>query len=208
MDSGVIKVRCSDRTGAHEYSVHLMHEFGVATPRLVPRKVADLWAEVSKHSVLFSDHTMGEVEPFLAVLFNSASVWMEVVRETDGQIVGVIYITHVIPRFDCKGHFIFFDGKARGRERIFHEVMQWIIDRYGLRRISCEAPPYEPGLLRFIERRLKMKLEGTKREAVLYKNEWYPLKMFGITRDEVADILVSYDQDVQNMNTSPENEDG
>lgn len=198
MADEIIVVACDD---GESYAVRLLHEFGSRTGSLTPQKVADLWAKIRKHEVLFSDQTMGQAEPFLAILFNPASVWLEIVRVSDEEVIGVIYISSVIPNFDAKGHFVVFDGVASKRRKIFWDVMNWMFVRYNLHRISAEAPPYQGGVLRFVKRHLCMKQEGERREAVVYKNRWWPLIEFGILRQEFEG-LYTVPQDVQSLNTS------
>lgn len=200
MSDEVAIVACDD---GESYVVRLLQEFGKGTSNLTPQKVADMWAQVRQHQVLFSDHTAGQAEPFLAILFNPASVWMEIVRLSDDELVGVIYISSVIPNFDAKGHFAIFDSQASKRKRIFWEVMAWMFDRYNLNRISAEAPPYQGGVLRFVERHLGMKREGERREAVLYKGRWWSLIEFGILRSELNQLLEP-SEGVQSLNKEAE----
>jgi RimJ/RimL family protein N-acetyltransferase len=128
------------------------------------------------------------------------------VRASDETLVGVIYISSVIPNFDAKGHFVVFDSVASKRKKLFWEIMKWMFDRYNLHRISAEAPPYQGGVLRFIRKHLHMTEEGKRREAVLFRGEWWPLIEFGITRGEMDELLAKDgdrsepQEDVQSLN--------
>ena len=183
MPREITVVQCEDRSGKHLYSVRLLHEFGKSDGYMTPKKVSELWESARQHDVLFSDYTEGKVEPFLSVLMNPSSVWLEIFRETDSKPVGAAYISNVIPRFDAKGHFAVWDKIAGGREEIFFSIMDWMFLRFGLRRISVEVPAYQSGVIRF-SKRLGFKEEGTKRDGVLHKGVWMPLKLFGITVED------------------------
>lgn len=175
-----------DRRGEAEFSIRLLHEFGTRDDYLDARKVSDIWEQARKHDVLFSDYTAGKAEPFLIALFNPNSVWIEIVR--DEESVGVAYITHVVPKFDAKGHFAVWDKVAGGREKIFWMIMSWLFRRYQLHRISAETPRYQSGTMRFL-RRLGFVHEGQVREAVIHKGVWMPLETFGITISEFTSLM-------------------
>jgi RimJ/RimL family protein N-acetyltransferase len=187
MPREIFAVQCSDRSGDHMYSVRLLHEFGVGDGYFNPRKVSELWSIARQNEVLFSDYTAGKVEPFLAILMNPASVWLEIFRITDDKPVGVAYISNVIPKFDAKGHFAVWDRIAGGREEIFWRIMEWMFEQYNLRRISAEAPVYQSGVIRFTKK-LGFKAEGTKKDGVLHKGKWMPLILFGITVEDFQQL--------------------
>lgn len=181
------------------YSVYILQEFGLSSVFLSKAKIIYLWKKISQYPVLFSDHTEGNIDSFLTLLFNPAATWFEVTR--DGETVGLLYLTHVIPRFDAKGHFVVWERFNPTLVRLIHQMMKLVFDSYGLRRLSAEAPPYQPGLLRALEKRLGMVKEGVKREAVLYRDRWYPLIQFGLVRSELDEILKRY-EGVQLLNVS------
>lgn len=179
------------RTGTHDYDINLLHEFGIVShefekdPSILKRKIAALYIESAEHDVLFSDYTRGDPEAFMDLFLNPRSVWLEIVRKTDGKIIGCAYMTDVILNYDADAHFTVWDGIGSGREAVFLELIDWAINRYKLRRISCEVPVYQTGTLRMV-RRLGFVEEGTRREAVLHKDgKWMDATMFGILSREV-----------------------
>lgn len=184
MSNEIFQVECVDRSGENIYSVRLLHEFGIGNGYLNPKKISDIWRQASKHPVLFSDYTEGRIEPFLELLTNPRSVWFEVVRVEDDLTIGAAYVDRVIPGFDAQGHFAVWDSIANGRQLIFQKIMDWLFNRYQLRRISCAVPPYQAGTIRFAKS-LGFKQEGERREAVVYKGKWFPLIEFGILRSEM-----------------------
>lgn len=170
-----------EREGLAHFEVRLLHEFGATDGYLTPEKISELWQLARKFDVLFSDYTVGKIEPFLHILLNPRSVWLEILRNDEP--VGVAYISHVNPKFDAKGHFAFWDSKAGGRAPVIWGIMEWMFQRYDLRRISAEVPPYQSGVIRFIKA-LGFVQEGERRDAVIYRDRWYPLIEFGILRYE------------------------
>ncbi len=182
-----------DRTGEHRYAINLLQEFGSLEPEVSTRetlalKVRDLWQESSKFDVLFSDYTQGDVENFLDRFTDPRAVWAEVVRESDNRIVGSMFLTEVVRKFDAIGHFTFWDKVASGREPILWKALEWAFDRYDLHRITTTIPQYQSGLKRFIEK-VGFILEGTRRGAVPHKGVWVNLDMYGILRSEL-ELLV------------------
>ncbi len=180
-----------NKTGTHEYEINLLHELGIVSqeyksdPAKMKRKIAALYLESAEHDVLFSDYTRGDPEAFLSLFLNPRSVWLEIVRRTDGKTVGCAYMTDVILHFDADAHFTVWDGIGSGREPVFLELIRWAMDRYDLRRLSCEVPVFMTGTLRMV-RRLGFVEEGTRREATLHKEgKWMDATMFGILAAEV-----------------------
>jgi len=190
----IANVEATDRkTGTHEYEVNMLHEFGLvseefrADPNALKRKIAALYVESAEHDVLFSDYTRGDPEAFLDMFMNPRSVWLEIVRKTDGKTVGCAYMTDVLLHFDADAHFAVWDGVGSGREPVFVELIKWAMNRYHLKRMSCEIPASHSGTIRMV-RRLGFSEEGVRRDAVLHtNNDWLDAIMFGILYEEVND---------------------
>lgn len=179
------------KTGTHEYDVNMLHEFGIISsefkdnPAALKRKIAALYLESSEHDVLFSDYTRGDPSAFIDLFMNPRSVWLEIIRKTDGKTVGCAYMTDVILHYDADAHFTVWDGIGSGREPVFLEMIEWAMKRYDLRRLSCEVPVYMTGTLRMV-RRLGFVEEGTRRKAIIHKDgKWMDATMFGILVEEV-----------------------
>lgn len=177
----LFSLRCKDRSGEQDYSVRILHEFSQKDEYFNAQKVSEIWSKAREHDVLFSDYTAGKVEPFLTAIMNPNSVWFEIYR-TSGEpgSVGVGYITHVIPKFDAKAHFAFWDRIASGREDIIWAIMGWLFIRYELHRLTAEVPKYQSGTIRFVKG-LGFQHEGEIREAIIHKGSWMPLLIFGMT---------------------------
>lgn len=188
-DNVVLEIPCADRLGEEKYEAELLWEGG-RNFGLTPYKIRDLWLESKDYDVLFSDETKGKFKPFFYTLVNPAATWFEVRRRGDDTPRGLVYFTQIIPHFDAQGHFTFWDKIAGGREPFILFLVEWIMDRYSLHRISAQVPPYQAGVIRFIKR-LGFEQEGEIREAVNYKGRKFPLILFGMTKDEVDEAIRS-----------------
>lgn len=185
MDNLILEIPCTDRKGEGFFQVKILREFH-RNYSMTPAKIAELWKLSSAHEVLFSDETMGKVDPFVLVAINPASAWLEIAK--DEQTVGVAYITSVKLGFDADAHFAFWDGIAGGRESVILMIAEWLMDRYKLKRLSASTPPYQGGTIRFIKS-LGFVQEGVKRDAVFRHGELFPLIEFGMTRGELDSAL-------------------
>jgi len=184
------EMECEDRkNGKQTYSVHLLHEFGVPadsdiTPSQAKRKIAELFIESSKHEVLFSDETFGDLGMFIDIFLNPRAVWAEIIRDEDQMNIGAIYLTDVTMGYDAKSHFTFWDGIARGREKLIQKGIEWAFDRYRLERLTSEIPVYQSGVIRFA-RRLGFTEEGRRRHGVKRMGDWVDEVIFGILKEEL-----------------------
>lgn len=166
-------------------SIRLLHEF--AKGDVHPDKLRDLWLEFCKHDVLFGDQTHGKFSVFFDSFRDPRSIWFELIREEDGKILGVMMAHRVILGYDAVGHFAIWNGRARGKEILFRNAMDWVFDRYKLHRMTVQAPAYQSGVIRFVKR-LGFKKEGIMREGVLKDGTWVDLDIFGITITELEEI--------------------
>lgn len=186
----IYEIECTDKkNGKQNYIINLLHEFGIPgdkdiTAKQAKRKIADLFIESSKHEVLFSDETNGDLGAFIDIFLNPRAVWLEVIREEDNMNVGAMYLTDVTLGYDALGHFTFWDGIARGREELVLKGMKWAFDRYRLERMTSEIPAYQSGVIRFA-RRLGFIEEGRRRHGVRRKGDWVDQIVFGILREEL-----------------------
>lgn len=187
VDPTILEIPCDDRSGEGVYRVRLLQELG-KNYTLTPERVRDLWVEASKHKSLFSDYTDGKLEPFVLLLGNPRSMWLEIVKDGSERPVGVAYVTDILPQFDAVAHFAFWDSVGSGREPLALFIAEWIMDRYSLHRLSAQIPPYQRGTIRFAER-LGFVREGEKREAVVREGEWHSLVLFGMTKNELEESL-------------------
>jgi RimJ/RimL family protein N-acetyltransferase len=177
-----------EKDGRREYSVRLLQKFGKVDPYLTPQKIQELWIECSQHDTLFSDYTRGKVEPFLDVLFANNAVQAEIYSIDDETPIGSAMMNRVLPNFDALAHFTIWNGRARGKEPLFLEMMRMWMSEFNLRRLSTEVTGHSKGLIRMINR-LGFRHEGTRREGSIHKGAWIDLEMYGILESELQEKL-------------------
>ena len=170
------------------YSIRMLHEFGERTEYMTADKIGELWNEFKKHEVLFTDEIKGDPEAFIDIMLNPRSVWLEVFSIEQNKPIGVISLNKVIPGFDAEGHFVFWDGKGRGREGLSLRVGRWLFERYNLHRVTTMIPLNQKGTIRFTER-LGFRKEGVKREGTLRHGKWIDLIIFGLLHSELEEVL-------------------
>lgn len=101
-----------------------------------------------------------------------AMVW-EVWRVSpDPDIVGIAYLTDVIPGGDAKAHYVFWDRDLIGKTALLEKMIKWCFTEHPnwipLRRITVEAPTFGYAFIRHAVRKLgfggdfKYKLPGRK----------------------------------------------
>lgn len=183
----VLRVQFKDGGGERDVSVRALQGLGTASPYLTPSKIRDLWMEYSKHDVLFSDYTRGKLEPFVMALLNPRTFWLELFDNSRGEAIGITMLSDIIPLYEAKGHFAFWDKIGSGKEPLIWALMELCFSEFDLHRMSAETPVYQRGTIRTINR-LKFRQEGEKVEAVFYKGHWVNTLLFGITREEFEGI--------------------
>ncbi len=184
----ILRMGLDEQEGHREYSVRLLQKFGKVDPYLTPLKIQELWIEYSQHDTLFSDYTLGKVEPFLDVLFANNAAVAEIYSIDDKAPIGSMMLTRVIRNFDGLAHFTLWNGKARGKEPLFLEMMRLWMGEFNLRRLSTEIAGHSKGVIRMIKR-LGFQHEGTRRDGNLHKGVWIDLEMFGILESELQEKL-------------------
>lgn len=122
-----------------------------------------------------------------ALLKPDSRVWE--VWSSEPELVGVIYVTDVLPGMDAVGHYIFFDRDLRGKTGVLKEVIRWLFtdsdDWKGLRRLTIEIPDFAGALAKHAHKRLgfsgdfrtklldgtELKVEGVKRNALVWRGK-------------------------------------
>jgi hypothetical protein len=184
----ILRMGLDEKNGRKEYSIRLLQRFGKIDPYLTPVKIQELWIESSKHDTLFSDYTRGRVEPFLDILFAPNAIIAEIYSIDEETPLGSMMLNRVLVGFDALAHFTLWNGRARGKEPLFLEMMRMWMAEFNLRRFSVEVTGLSKGLLRMVER-LGFQHEGTRREGSIHKGAWVDLEMYGILESELQNKL-------------------
>jgi RimJ/RimL family protein N-acetyltransferase len=109
------------------------------------------------------------------------------------EVVGVIYFANIIAGQDATGHYIFFDRDLASKTGVIKTVIDWAFTEHedwrALHRITAEVPAYAKILARHANKKLgfngpftykKMKIEGVKREAVLWRGKRHDVYVMGL----------------------------
>lgn len=131
-----------------------------------------------------------------------ARVW-EVWRfGADADIVGILYLTRVVPGCDAYAHYVFFDGDLRGKSHLIEEMIQWAFTDHAdegwiaLKRLTVEVPDYAFALARhatkvlgfggaFTHRvgRHSIPVEGVRRAALRWRDQDRDILILGRLND-------------------------
>lgn len=155
--------------------------YTVREMRLTWHKLGLLWEKISSYRTLFSDLTRGNFNNFLRFITEGDSVWLEV-REGD-ILIGIVCLEKMQQVVDCEAHLIFFDRDLAGKDELCKKITLWVFANFPLNRVTVTVPR-----MYFATRRLVKAIgfteEGCKRAAVLIRNRWDDVYIFGITREE------------------------
>ena len=74
------------------------------------------------------------------VLLDPKALSWEVWNMESGEVVGLIYLTDVIPGCDALAHYVFFDGDLVGKTSLLRSMIDWCFSDHegwkGLKRIT------------------------------------------------------------------------
>lgn len=122
-------------------------------------------------------------------------VWGE-----DG-LVGVLYLTEVLPGVDAKAHYVFFDRKLSDKTELIESLIQWCFEDHedwkALRRITVEIPAHAFSVARHAHKRLgfggdfvyrhnnkNLPVEGVRRNVFLWRGRHEDMIQMGRLRPE------------------------
>lgn len=135
----------------------------------------------------------------------NSRVWE--VWNTEGDqpsVVGVIYVTDIVPGEDATGHYVFFDNDLRGKTGVLKEVISWLFSDHeeigwkALRRLTVEIPEFAYALARHAHRQLgfggpfsyslrphtkPIGVEGVKRKRVPWRGTRKDLLILGLVNE-------------------------
>src|SRR5690606_37718116 len=147
-----------------------------------PPKGTWLWKKMNEHPTLFSDHTRGDLENFIALLSLPHSYWTEVFRE--GELIGVIYFEGLHRIRDCEIHVMFFDSKLTDKVPVCKVLLRWAFATFGIHRATVRMPVLYRATIRFA-RAVGFSQEGRRREVYQIGNRWVDELTLGILASEV-----------------------
>lgn len=176
MRKPILRVWCNEPEGRVEREV-----------RLAPLSVESLtryWDKLSKFKTLFNRH-IRDLNDFIKTWIRTEGDTIKangIIWEVDD--VGILYLTDIYPVFQANGHFTFWDQRYKGREMLILEMLQYVFNEYGFRRITVEVPLFIQPTLRFVQE-LGFTREGRLRKMAFYNNEWWDVILFSMLEEEI-----------------------
>ena len=149
-------------------------------------KLRDYYERLEEFDIAFNDHVPNSPSGFASIFLTineDLSVSANgLVYEVDD--VGILYLTHITPKFSALAHFAFWDRRLRGREELIRKMIEFAFEQYGFQRIEARVAMYAVPMLAAVER-IGFVKEGRAREAVKRNGEWYDVNLYSILRREV-----------------------
>ena len=128
----------------------------------------------------------------------------------EGELVGILLLTRVVPEVDALFHFLFFDHNLVGKRLLLKRFFRYCFDDLGLQRLSMEASEHQHKYIKFCRtmgflyegeakagtigdsKRLdvtakKLAEYGSRREqAYCYKGKWLDIQLLRLLPRDVA----------------------
>ena len=119
------------------------------------------------------------------------------VWDTEGEgLVGLLYVTQVIPTVDAKAHYVFFDRKLSDKTGLLEGMIQWAFQDHDdwkpLKRLTVEIPEFAFATARHAAKKLgfggdfiyrkdgkMLPVEGVKRKAIRWRGSEFALLQMG-----------------------------
>jgi hypothetical protein len=159
-------------------------EWEVKMLELNPEVVGSTWAKLQEYKTLFSDLTRYDLDNFINSVTSDYIHWYGIYK--DGEMLGLMWLEGIEQIIDCNIHLVFFDRSTSDKVSIARRAMVAIFDQYPLYRITAVLPDMYYATIRLVEK-IGFTKEGKKRKAVLIRNQWRDLAIYGLLRKEVAE---------------------
>lgn len=125
------------------------------------------------------------------VLLDPQAMAWEVWNMEKGEVIGLIYLTQVVPGCDALAHYVFFDGDLAGKTELLKAMMRWCFEDHdgwrALKRLSVMVPDFAFALARHAVTKLgfggdyKYEYTRTQKKASRRKYDSYSQKNRTIT---------------------------
>jgi len=177
-DNYILAVPCKENDGVVIRKVRPMV--------LSPENVKRFWEESNKFRTLYNEELRGDFKKFieLFVSYGPEGIQSNGLFWVVDDFIGVFYLTHIEPGVKAKVHYTFFDRKHFGRVPLVREMLKFVFNKYQFVRVSAEVPAYAGSLVSNFVESVGFYREGKLRNAALYKDAWFDVKLYGILREE------------------------
>ena len=98
--------------------------------------------------------------------------------------VGIFYLTD-ISDMEATVHYSFFDQRHRGRGGLARAMIKYVLSEYKFHRLNAFVPLYTSRYVRHFIASLGFILEGRKRQAAMFKGDWYDVMFYGMLYTDV-----------------------
>lgn len=148
-------------------------------------RIKFLWNKLKDFDTLFNDFVKGDFQTFInhfIVMVDGEPRPAGLFWDVDD--VGMFVLNDIKPGDSAQAHFLFWDKRFRGREKLCREMLAYLFLTYNFRRIWVEVPLHSYWTIRAVER-LGFVHEGRKRKATLWKGEWYDTNIYSILPEDL-----------------------
>lgn len=151
------------------------------------RMLQDTWDEYKKYRVLFSDIVVNDFKYFFSMVMAKDTIVLQVTQ--GGVEVGLLYGTEIRPGRSALAHYVFWKGRQAGKQRVILYTLALMMEELGLHRINITIPMYAHAALHRVHK-MGLRIEGRRREAILYNGRWSDMLEFGVCIDELTDEAI------------------
>jgi len=185
MTAPILTIECDEPEGTVVRNVYPM--------MLTPHNLHAFWTKVKerKFSTIFNEEVRGNFHKFMEVFLREGPEGIESrgIFWVVDEFVGVLYLTDIEPEVDAKVHYVFFDGRHRGRIDLVRAMIVYVMVRYNFHRLTAETPLfYKPSAFLLAES-IGFVKEGRKRLARKFDGKWFDVNVYGILREEAQKWL-------------------
>lgn len=142
------------------------------------------WMEYSKYRVLFSDITVNDFQTFFGMVMAPGTVVLDIKHQ--GETVGLLYATELRVGTSALGHYVFWDRRTAGRQRLILTLLRTGMKELALHRIAMSIPIYAYHALRRVYK-MGLRIEGRRREGILYEGKWQDIIEFSVLQTELTE---------------------
>lgn len=97
---------------------------------------------------------------------------------------GMFYMNEISDT-EATVHYSFFDRRHKGREVLVREMLKYVFSRYGFVRLNVLVPAYAGIRVRIFVEKCGFRIEGKKRRASWWKDQWFDTYMYGVLPEDL-----------------------
>lgn len=167
-------------------------EYTISPLIFTPENLALFWQKSSKYPTLFNAEVRADLNKFLSIfsgqdsagkIYGKGLFWR--IDTKEDPLVGVFYMMDIFHPVEATVHFSFFDGRVKGRSPLAKELIKFVFEEYGFRRLNAALPVYvAKASFQFVED-LGFQKEGRKRRAVEFDHKYFDVVLYGMLKEDI-----------------------